>query len=279
MSPRLDREMVARGLAPSRTRAAQLISAGEVSVDGRTGLKPSSAVTPASQIAVAQPQQWVSRAAHKLLGALRAFPTVSPAGARCLDAGASTGGFTQVLLAHGASHVTAADVGHDQLAQELRQDHRVVNCEGINLRYAQPGDLGGPFDLIVADLSFISLRLVLSPLAGLAQAGADLLIMVKPQFEIGRERLPRTGVVTDPSQRREAVEAVIKAAAEAGLSTAGIARSTLAGQDGNAEFFLHLWKSAASASAADDRLSAAELDSAELDAVDFRDPQSPKEVR
>lgn len=279
MCPRLDKEIVARGLAPSRTRAAQLISAGEVSVDDDRDVKASMTVTSATPISVAPQAQWVSRAAHKLLGALETFPSIRPAGARCLDAGASTGGFTQVLLAQGASHVTAADVGHDQLATQLREHPQVTNCEGINLRYAQPGDLGAPFGLIVADLSFISLRLVLSPLARLAAADADLLIMVKPQFEIGRDRLSRTGVVTDPDQRRQSVESVIASAAAAGLSTGGVARSSLAGQDGNAEFFLHLWKRTAAVSPGDDRLLEAELDSADLDAVDFSDRQSPKEVR
>lgn len=279
MSPRLDKEMVSRGLATSRTRAAQQISAGEVQVDGRSGVKASTAVTAAAHITVSAQDQWVSRAAHKLLGALELFPSVDPAGMRCLDAGASTGGFTQVLLAQGAKHVTAADVGHDQLAPQLREHPRVSSCEGTNLRYVKPGDLGEPFGLIVADLSFISLRLVLSPLAGLAAEGAALLIMVKPQFEVGRVLLPRTGVVTDPAQRRAAVESVIGAAADAGLTTVGIARSPLTGQDGNAEFFLCLWKKTAGVSAADDRLFGAELDSADLDTVDFSDRQSPKEVR
>lgn len=276
---RLDKEMVARGLAPSRTRAAQLISDAAVSVDGGRDVKASTTVTSAAQITVAQQTHWVSRAAHKLLGALQTFPSVEPAGARCLDAGASTGGFSHVLLEHGAAHVTAADVGHDQLAAQLREHHRVTNYEGINLRYVQPGDLGEAFELIVADLSFISLRLVLGPLARLAAEDADLLIMVKPQFEVGRARLPRTGVVTDPTQRRDAVEGVIAAAAEAGLRAVGVARSPLAGQDGNAEFFLHLWKKSASASALDDRLSGAGPNSVDLDAVDFSDPQSQKEVR
>jgi len=279
MSPRLDKEMVSRGLATSRTRAAQRISAGEVRVDGRGGVKASTAVTSAAHITVSEHDDWVSRAAHKLLGALEMFPRVKPAGLHCLDAGASTGGVTQVLLAHGAKHVTAADVGHDQLAPQLREHPRVTTYEGTNLRYVKPGDLGDPFGLIVTDLSFISLRLVLNPLAGLAAEGAVLLVMVKPQFEVGRSLLPRTGVVTDPAQRRAAVEAVIGAAAEAGLSTVGIGRSPLAGQDGNAEFFLCLWKPTAGVSAVDDRLFGADLDSADLDTVNFSDRQSPKEVR
>lgn len=276
---RLDKELVARGLASSRTRAAQLIGDAAVSVDGRGDVKPSTPVTSAAHINVTEQTHWVSRAAHKLLGALQTFPNVDAAGTRCLDAGASTGGFTQVLLEQGAAHVTAADVGHGQLAAQLREHRRVTNSEGINLRYVQPGDLGDAFELIVADLSFISLRLVLDPLARLAAQDADLLIMVKPQFEVGRALLPRTGVVTDPMQRRVAVEGVITAAADAGLIAVGIARSPLAGQDGNAEFFLHLWKGPAGASALDDRLSGAGPVPVDLDAVDFSDSQSQKEVR
>lgn len=271
MAARLDKELVARGLAPSRTRAAQLISTGKVTVNGAAALKPSSTVEPGSEITVAEHQQWVSRAAHKLIGALESFPDVEPAGTRCLDAGASTGGFTQVLLERGAAHVVAADVGHDQLAPQLREHPAVTNCEGINLRYVQPGDLGDPFELIVADLSFISLKLVLGPLSRLAAPHAELLIMVKPQFEIGRDRLPRTGVVSSPTQRREAVAGVMAAAASAGLRVAGLARSPLAGQDGNAEFFLHLRPQSPVSSPADDRVGEAEEHVADLDAVDFTD--------
>lgn len=273
MGTRLDKELVSRGLAPSRTRAAQLISAGEVTVNGAAVTKPSAAVAPGADVVVAAARQWVSRAAHKLIGALEAFPQAAPAGRRCLDAGASTGGFTQVLLAHGASHVVAADVGHDQLAGVLRQHPQVTNYEGINLRYAQPGDLGGPFELIVADLSFISLKLVLQPLAHLAADSADLLVMVKPQFEIGRDRLPRTGVVGSPSQRREAVEGVLAASRAAGLRALGLVRAPLAGQDGNAEFFLHLKPRSSAASAAGDRVGEADEHVVELDSVNFTDTQ------
>lgn len=278
MAARLDKELVSRGLAPSRTRAAQLISTGKVTVNGAAVLKPSTTVEPRAEISVEEPQHWVSRAAHKLIGALESFPGVKPAGQRCLDAGASTGGFTQVLLEQGAAHVVAADVGHDQLALQLREHPQVTSCEGINLRYVQPGDLGDPFSLIVADLSFISLKLVLAPLARLAAQQADLLIMVKPQFEIGRERLPRTGVVSSPTQRREAVAGVMEAAARAGLRVQGLTRSPLAGQDGNAEFFLHLRPQSPASSPADDRVGEAEELVAELDAVDFTDSLGTTQV-
>ncbi len=244
MSPsgkmRLDKTLVARGLAPSRTRAGQLIDQGQVSVDGVPAPKASTMVGDTQRLEVHTQDTWVSRAAHKLSGALTASPQITVTGRRCLDAGASTGGFTQVLLAAGARHVVAVDVGHGQMHPGISADPRVENHEGLNLRHVKPGDLGVPFDLIVADLSFISLRLVLPALAAQVISGGDLLLMVKPQFEIGRDRLGRTGVVSSPSLRREAVEGVIEAAAAQGLSLRDVHRSTLAGQDGNAEFFLHL---------------------------------------
>ncbi|MGJ9426399.1 TlyA family RNA methyltransferase [Nesterenkonia halotolerans] len=244
MSPsgkmRLDKVLVARGLAPSRTRAGQLIQQGQVSIDGVHAQKASALVSDTQRLEVHTQDTWVSRAAHKLSGALAASPQVTVAGRRCLDAGASTGGFTQVLLAAGAAHVVAVDVGHGQMHPDISADPRVENHEGLNLRHMHRGDLGEPFDLIVADLSFISLRLVLPALAAQALPGGDLLLMVKPQFEIGRDRLGRTGVVSSPNLRREAVEGVIEAAAAHGLSLRDVHRSTLEGQDGNAEFFLQL---------------------------------------
>ena len=258
---RLDRALVAAGMVSSRTRAHQLVEAGQVTVDGVVVRKPSSKVRAEQHLALTQEEPWVSRAAHKLLGALEAFSGISPAGARCLDAGASTGGFTQVLLSRGAAHVVAADVGPGQLAGLLTGDPRVTNAEGVNLRYVTPGELGQLFTLIVADLSFISLRLVVPALAGQANPGADLVLMVKPQFEIGRERLGRTGVVTSPQLRREAVEGVLESLEQAGLIPRAAVRSPLAGQDGNIEFFL--WAQSPGAeleSAADDRLGRDDLD-------------------
>lgn len=237
---RLDKELVHRSLAPTRSRAAQLIADGEVSVDGRTVRRAAAAVGPDQQVAVGAGRQWVSRAARKLLGALEACPTVDPGGRRCLDVGASTGGFTEVLLSRGAEHVVAVDVGHDQLHDTLRADPRVEVHEGLNIRDLRPDMLGDPFDLVVADLSFISLRLVVEALAGQSREGTDLLLMVKPQFEVGRERLGRTGVVTSPELRAEAVAGVVHAAAAHGLGALAAHRSALTGQDGNREFFLHL---------------------------------------
>lgn len=271
MTRRLDKELVARGEVSSRSRAAQLISDGMVTVDGVVVQKPSTGVAAEAHIRVAEAQQWVSRAAHKLLGALAAFPELDPSGKRCLDAGASTGGFTQVLLSRGAEHVVALDVGHHQLAPQLREDPRVTNREGTNLRYVNPDDVGAPFELIVADLSFISLRLVLSSLSELSAEEADLLVMVKPQFEVGRDRLPRTGVVTSAEQRREAVEGVIAEAAGLGLRTVGLVRSALAGQDGNAEFFLHLHTATPPVTCWGDKVGEVDMHTAKAQTAEFTD--------
>ena len=238
---RADVALAARGLARSRTEGAALIRAGQVLLDGRPVRRPSDRVAADATLRLRDPgPRYVSRAAHKLVSALEAFPDVGVAGRRALDAGASTGGFTQVLLERGAERVAAVDVGHDQLAPPVRADPRVLVREGLNVRDLTAEDIDGPVDLVVSDLSFISLRLVLAPLAGVCRPGAELLLMVKPQFEVGRRALPRSGVVTDPDARRHAVVGVTAAALGAGLAPHGLARSGLAGQDGNAEFFLRL---------------------------------------
>ena len=248
---RADVALAARGLARSRTEGAALIRAGQVLLDGRPVRRPSDRVAADATLRLRDPgPRYVSRAAHKLVSALEAFPDVAVAGRRALDAGASTGGFTQVLLERGAERVAAVDVGHNQLAPPVRADPRVLVREGLNIRDLTAEDIDGPVDLVVSDLSFISLRLVLAPLAGVCRPGAELLLMVKPQFEVGRRALPRTGVVTDPDARRDAVVGVAAAALGAGLAPRGLARSGLAGQDGNAEFFLRLRRP--DATAADD---------------------------
>ena len=240
-SARADVALAARGLARSRTEGAALIRAGQVLLDGRPVRRPSDRVAADATLRLRDPgPRYVSRAAHKLVSALEAFPDVAVAGRRALDAGASTGGFTQVLLERGAERVAAVDVGHDQLAPPVQADPRVLVREGLNVRDLRAEDIDGPVDLVVSDLSFISLRLVLAPLAGVCRPGAELLLMVKPQFEVGRRALPRSGVVTDPDARRHAVVGVTAAALGAGLAPRGLARSGLAGQDGNAEFFLRL---------------------------------------
>ena len=248
---RADVALAARGLARSRTEGAALIRAGQVLLDGRPVRRPSDRVAADATLRLRDPgPRYVSRAAHKLVSALEAFPDVAVAGRQALDAGASTGGFTQVLLERGAERVAAVDVGHDQLAPTVRADPRVLVREGLNVRDLTAEDIDGPVDLVVSDLSFISLRLVLAPLAGVCRPGAELLLMVKPQFEVGRRALPRSGVVTDPDARRDAVVGVAAAALGAGLAPRGLARSGLAGQDGNAEFFLRLRRP--DATAADD---------------------------
>ncbi|RKR13955.1 TlyA family RNA methyltransferase [Arthrobacter oryzae] len=237
---RLDQALVSRGLARSRTHAARLISEGKVSSGGHILAKASLQIADAAVLDVAASAEdgYVSRAGHKLAGALDAFPAVVVAGKRCLDAGASTGGFTDVLLRRGAGHVVAVDVGHDQLVPEIRHDARVSVHEGLNVRYMTPGEIGGPAALTVADLSFISLTLVVGPLAACTEPGGDLVLMVKPQFEIGKDRLGRTGVVTSERERRLAVGKVAAAAVDAGLDLKGLAQSPLPGQDGNVEYFL-----------------------------------------
>lgn len=239
---RLDQELVVRGMARSRTHAAQLIADSRVSIDGRMVTRAAKHVTKVQKLTIREPEgeEYVSRAGHKLAGALGVFADVPVEGRRCLDAGASTGGFTEVLLRRGAHRVISVDVGHDQLVREIRDDPRVDVHEGMNIRGVTGEMIGGPVDLIVADLSFISLRLVVGPLAGLTRPGGELVLMVKPQFEVGRDNLGRTGVVTSAELRRRSVEGVVQAAREAGLSLAGLARSPLPGQDGNVEFFLRL---------------------------------------
>lgn len=237
---RLDQELVNRGLARSRTVAATLIKAGRVTVGGVPSVKSAHVVTAETTVEVlpGNEDDYVSRAGHKLAGALAHFPQVSVAGKRCLDAGASTGGFTDVLLRQGAAAVAAVDVGHGQLVDSLRRDARVEVYEGLNIRYMQPADIGGPADLTVCDLSFISLTLVMAPLALATKEGGELLLMVKPQFEVGRERLARTGVVSSENERRRAVALVASAAVANGLLLQGIGVSALPGQDGNVEYFL-----------------------------------------
>lgn len=238
--PRLDQALVARGLARSRSHAAQLIAAGRVRRAGAVLQKASTAVADADNLAVDDggAPDFVSRAGHKLDGALLAFPAVTVKGKRCLDAGASTGGFTEVLLRAGAGRVAAVDVGHGQLVDALRRDPRVDVFEGLNVRQLEAEAIGGPVDLTVADLSFISLTLVLLPLARATKPGGDLVLLVKPQFEVGKGKLNSSGVVATEPERRRAVGRVVRSALVHGLDVTGVVRSALAGQDGNVEFFV-----------------------------------------
>lgn len=243
----MDAELVRRGLARSREHAVELIHEGRVLINGAVASKPATAVEPNTPVLVRDKPdevQWASRGAHKLLGALEAFEPlgVSVAGKRCLDAGASTGGFTDVLLERGAREVAAVDVGYGQLVWRLRNDERVHVFDRTNVRALTAEAIDGPVDLVVADLSFISLGLVLPALAACCAPGADLLPMVKPQFEVGKRRVGSGGVVREPALRAEAVTDVAGAAAELGLHTRGVVASPLPGPSGNVEYFLWLRK-------------------------------------
>ncbi|GAB08357.1 hemolysin [Gordonia araii NBRC 100433] len=245
MAPRtrLDAELVRRGLARSREHASALIAGGEVLVNGTPATKPATNVAKDTPIVVKAPvEQWASRGAHKLIGALDAFEPggLTVAGRRCLDAGASTGGFTDVLLARGAAEVLAVDVGYGQLVWRLRSDERVHVFDRTNVRSLTPEVIGGPADLTVSDLSFISLRLVLSALAACTKTGGDIVPMIKPQFEVGKDRVGAGGVVRDPRLRKEAVFAVAIWAAALGLRIRDAGASPLPGPSGNVEYFLWL---------------------------------------
>ncbi|KZM73547.1 TlyA family RNA methyltransferase [Nocardia terpenica] len=244
---RVDAELVRRGLARSREHAVELIGAGRVLINGTVAAKPATAVEAGTPLVVREEPdevRWASRGAHKLLGALAAFEPqgVTVEGRRCLDAGASTGGFTDVLLSRGAREVVAADVGYGQLVWRLRTDERVHVLDRTNVRALTAEQIGGPVEVVVADLSFISLGLVLPALAACCAPDADLLPMVKPQFEVGRERVGSGGVVRDPGLRAEAVREVAAAAAGLGLHTRGVVASPLPGPSGNVEYFLWLRK-------------------------------------
>lgn len=240
---RLDAELVRRRLVTSRELAQEAIAQGRVTVGGVVAAKAATQVedSAAIELEIGSQPVYVSRGAHKLVGALDAFG-IDVRGRRALDAGASTGGFTQVLLERGAARVVAVDVGYGQLAWPVRSQESVIVMERTNVRHLSPGDLPYAPDLIVADLSFISLTVVLPALSDVAAAGADLLVMVKPQFEVGKEKVGH-GVVTDPELRRQAVRAVADAAAALGLGVHGVVASPLPGPKGNVEYFLWMTKS------------------------------------
>lgn len=245
---RVDAELVRRGMARSRQHAAELIAAGHVLLDGGTVTKAARQMDPARALRVVAPptEDYASRGAHKLAGALDTLGDLAPvvAGRRALDAGASTGGFTDVLLRRGAAHVVAVDVGYGQLAWHLQQDHRVTVLDRTNVRTLDPAAVAPAPELVVADLSFISLTLVLPALVGAAAPDADFLLMVKPQFEVGKERLGRGGVVRDPQLHAEAVRTVAGAAADLGLAARAVVPSPLPGPSGNVEYFIALRRGA-----------------------------------
>lgn len=241
---RLDRVLPELGLVRSRSRAAELIASGDVRVDGRVATKAGARVGVGSTIAVSGNDRYVSRGAHKLIAGLDGFG-IEAAGRLALDLGASTGGFTQVLLERGAREVLAVDVGHDQLVPELRKDPRVRVVEGCNAREltaeglaADTGVVEAP-TLVVADLSFISLTLILPAIARVAAPRAELILLIKPQFEVGRTGI-REGIVVDPALRAEAIRTVLGSAAENGFAVQGLEPSPIAGSHGNREFLVHL---------------------------------------
>lgn len=248
---RLDAALVVRGLARSRGHARDLIEHRAVRVGGEVAAKAAQPVRDDDPVTVetgpgALDASWVSRAASKLLGAFEDLPEGGPRveGRRAVDVGASTGGFTQVLLRCGATQVVAVDVGHGQLAPEVRDDPRVVDLSGHNVRGLSPADVGGAADLLVADLSFISLRLVIPGLVELVHPGGDLLLLIKPQFEVGRRGLDGRGVVRTDAAQLDAVRAVLRCGLEEGLVVRGLVRSRTPGQDGNIEYVAWLTRPA-----------------------------------
>ncbi len=242
---RLDTELVRRGLADTRQRARALIDEHKVRVNGAFADKAARLVDRGDSVElVGDPPRYVGRGGQKLAGALASFG-IDPVGKRCLDAGASTGGFTDCLLQHGAGSVLAVDVGYGQLHERLVADPRVTNIERANVRELTAEAIGGPVDLLVADLSFISLRTVMAPLVWLCRDGADLVVLVKPQFEAGRREASRgRGVIKDPEVWRRVLEEVATSAAGEGAPAQGAAVSPIRGGDGNVEFLLHLRRGA-----------------------------------
>jgi 23S rRNA (cytidine1920-2'-O)/16S rRNA (cytidine1409-2'-O)-methyltransferase len=258
---RLDAELVRRGLARSREQAAGLIAAGQVAVAGQTAAKAATQVPQDAAIVVRETEDgpaYASRGGHKLAGALAAFGALRVRGRRCLDAGASTGGFTDVLLRAGAAQVVAVDVGYGQLAWNLRADPRVTVLDRVNVRALRPEQVAPAPELLTADLSFISLTLVLPALVACAAPDADFLLLVKPQFEVGREHVGSGGVVRDPALRADAVATVARSALGLGLGVRGVTASPLPGPSGNVEYFVWLASGAPPLADADLRRAIAE---------------------
>jgi 23S rRNA (cytidine1920-2'-O)/16S rRNA (cytidine1409-2'-O)-methyltransferase len=239
---RLDQLLVDRGLVETRSRAQALVMAGRVRVGSgdaaRTDRKPGDLLDDATPLTVVEAEPYVSRGGYKLVAALDAF-AIDPGDRICLDAGASTGGFSDVLLQRGARRVYAVDVGRGQLAQRLRHDPRVISMERTNARYLNAGSLPEPVDLAVIDVSFISLALVLGPVASCIAGGGDIVALVKPQFEAGRSQV-KGGVVRDPAIHLEVMRRVVAHARELRLHPVGVVPSSITGPEGNREFLLHL---------------------------------------
>ncbi|MGH9397012.1 MAG: TlyA family RNA methyltransferase [Terriglobia bacterium] len=240
---RLDRLLIDRGVAASREKAQALILAGQVLVGNQKVEKCGASVEAGANVRIlGEAQKYVSRAGLKLEGALGHF-RVDPAGRVCMDVGASTGGFTQCLLDRGAAKVFAVDAGTNQLDWRIRQDARVVVMEKTNARHLRPGQLGECVALVTMDVSFISATIIVPALPPFMNPGAEALILVKPQFEVGRGRVGKGGIVRDPDLRREAVEKVARSMQQTGFQVSGSYESPLPGAEGNLEFFVHaVWK-------------------------------------
>lgn len=270
MTVRIDRELAGRGLARSRSHARQLLDAGVVLLNGHPCRRSSALVAASDRIRLTATDRYVSRAAHKLLGALKDLDVT--VGGRALDAGASTGGFTQVLLESGCDRVYAVDVGHAQLDARLRDDPRVRSREGVNLKDLDLHLLDGQqVQLIVADVSFISLCKLLDRLTGVLRPDGELLAMVKPQFEVGQAQVGRDGAVRSPQLRRAAVSDVIDSAGGHGLRATGVVSSRVPGPAGNREFFCRFVPDHCSAWPVPQVGTARGIVAADLDAVDWRD--------
>ena len=238
--PRLDQELVSRGLCDSREQAKRLILAGKVTVEGVENPKPGSNVPPDAEITVKESPKYVGRGGFKMEKALDEF-AIDPAGKIALDAGASTGGFTDCLLQRGAEKVYAFDVGTNQLAWKLRSDPRVVSREQFNVRHLKPDDLPEPVDLVVIDVSFISLTKILGPVFDVLRTGGDLVCLIKPQFELEREQVGKGGIVRDPELHRQAVEKIRRFAKDVlAKDWRGVVESPISGADGNLEFLAWL---------------------------------------
>ncbi len=238
---RLDHLLVEMGLAETRTRAQADIMAGRVRVDGQVVSKSGTQIKPDAEITCAGPPPYVGRGGLKLAAALEVF--VDPAGMAVLDAGASTGGFSDCLLQHGARHVYAVDVGYGQLVSKIADDTRVTVMDRTNVRHLTPDDLPEPVQLVTADLSFISLTLVLPALNAMLEPGGEMILLVKPQFEVGKGQVGKGGIVRDEKVRMAALEKVIEAAENLGLTSIGYIKSPITGAKGNVEYLLHLIKS------------------------------------
>ena len=238
---RLDVFLYDKGYAASREKAKRLIDEGAVSVNGRLAAKPSLKVSDDDMIEIAEHTQYVGRGALKLVRAFEQFP-ISAKGRICADIGASTGGFTQVLLQNGAEKVYAVDVGHDQLAKELADDSRVVNCEGVNVRYLPKDFFEEDVTLICGDLSFISLKQIIPAVTAAVPENAELVFLIKPQFEAGREALNKKGIVTDQRRHTDVLRELCEFFKSCGLSLKGLTYSPICGGDGNREYLAYMVK-------------------------------------